>query len=496
MESTAKRIAKNAGILFSTQMITWVLSLGVMIFLSRYLGPVGVGKLNLAYSLWAIIVIFASYGLESLLVREIARSPEKIPELLGASAVLRTAFFTIGTIIVIVYSFLVGYPIETIHVIMVVGVNNLIVQYIMTIESAFQGIERMEFISFSLIISKIFYGLSAIGMVVLGFGVVQVAVVAIFASLIDLGLMAYFMRKLRGLQIIFEFKWVIWALKGGLPFLFVSLFIVLYHQIDVVILSLLISEESVGWYGVADQITGNLLFIPTIFMAAVFPALSRLYVGSLDSMQRLFRKSFNLLMILGVPVGLGIMLVSPAIVLLMFGEKFIPSGPILAVRGLVLILTYQTMLIGLYFISSDRQIIWTRVMAVATFATIPLDLLLIPFFERIMSNGAVGGAVAYMFTETGMFAFGIYMLRREVLDRNSLTHSIRVVLAGIGMVAVTWGFRDMFLAIPIVIGIASYTGLILLLRVITPEDRVILQAAGEKILERVRGKKAQPADIG
>jgi O-antigen/teichoic acid export membrane protein len=202
-----------------------------------------------------------------------------------------------------------------------------------------------------------------------------------------------------------------------------------------------------------------------------------------------------LLMILGMPIGLGIMMVSPTIVLMMFGEKFIPSGPILAVRGLVLILTYQTMLIGLYFISSDRQIIWTRVMAIAAFATIPLDLLLIPFFERVMSNGAIGGAVAYIFTETAMFSFGVYMLRHEVLNRTSLTHAIRVVLAGLGMVAITWYFRHMFIAIPIIIGMLSYTGLILLFRVITEEDRVILQASGEKLLERIRGAKPQTADL-
>jgi O-antigen/teichoic acid export membrane protein len=495
MQSTAIRIAKNAGILFSTQIITWVLSLLVMIFLSRYLGPVGVGKLNLAYSLWAIIVILAGYGLESLLVKEIARSPDLIPELLSASALIRSIFFTLGTIIVIVYSFLVGYPMDTIHVIMVVGVNNLIVQYINSIESAFRGIERMEFISFSLIISKILYGVGTITMVLLGFGVLPVAAVSVFTSLVDLSLMIYFFRKLRGLEFRFQFKWVKWALKGGLPFLFVSLFIVLYHQIDVIFLSVLISEQAVGWYGVADQVTGNLLFVPTVFMTAVFPALSRLYVGSKDSMQILFRKSFNLLMILGIPIGLGIAMVAPSIVFLMFGDQFGPSGLILAVRGLVLILTYQTMLIGLYFISTDRQVVWTWVMAIATIATIPLDLVTIPFFERVISNGAAGGAVSYLFTETGMFLFGVYKLRKEVLDRSSFNHAVKVVTAGLGMVAATWYFREMFIAIPITIGVISYVGLILLLKVLMPEDWSLLQSIYEKATARMRKRKAQPADL-
>jgi O-antigen/teichoic acid export membrane protein len=495
MQLLVARVAKNAGILLSTQVITWTLSIVVMIFLSRYLGPVGIGKLNLAYSLWAIIVIFAGYGLESLLIKEIARSPNLINELLPASAVLRSFFFTLGTIVVIAYAFLVGYPVETIHVILIVGVNYLIVQYINTVETAFRGIERMEFISFSLIISKVLYGIGAITVVVLGYGVLAVAAVSIFASIIDLSLMVFFLKKVRGLGFHFEFKWVRWALKGGLPFLFVSLFIVLYHQIDVILLSVLVSEQSVGWYGVADQVTGNLLFVPTVFMGAVFPALSRLYVGSQDSMQVLFRKSFNLLMILGVPIGLGIALIAPSIVFLMFGDQYGPSGLILTVRGLVLILTYQTMLVGLYFISSDRQIIWTWVMAAACAVTIPLDFALIPYFERTLGNGALGGAVSYLVTEAGMIAFGVYWLRREVFNRESLTHTLRVVAAGAGMVAATWHFREMMVALPIAVGAASYTGLILLFKVLHPEDWALIHTLYQKFAARLASRRVQPANV-
>lgn len=496
MANIGKTVAKNAGILFSTQFVTWGLSLVVTIFLSRFLGPEGTGKLNLANSLWAIMIIVATFGLDSLLTKEIARSSEDLSEILGTTIVLRSIIFVIGSLIVLAYSFAVGYPLDTIQVIIIAGFNALLLQQINTFDAAFRGMERMEFNSIPLIGGKFAYALLIVISILLNASVHVIAAVSIAASLINLGAQIFFFGKLHAIRLKFNRARVIWLIKGGLPFLFVSVFIVIYHQVDVVILSLLLNEQAVGWYGAATHITGNLLFVPTVFMTAIFPTLSRLYVGAKDSMQLLFCKSFNLLLIIGVAVGLGIMLVAPSFVTLIYGPAYEKSGLILSFRGIVLIVTYMNMLVGLYFVTSDRQHVWTWVMAVATVLTIPLDLLLIPICEQIFANGAVGGAVSYLFTETGMFLFGFIKLRREVFNWDTVNRGMRIVAAGLGMVAITWYFRSMFIVIPVLIGGVSYTALILLLQVLTKEDRMLLASVAQKALDRFRGRRVSPVDAG
>jgi len=201
-------------------------------------------------------------------------------------------------------------------------------------------------------------------------------------------------------------------------------------------------------------------------------------------------KSFNLLLLVSIPVGLGVLVIADPLVVLLFGEEFINSGPILAVMGIVIILTYQNMLLGQFFISIDRQKDWTWVMAAATAATIALDLVLIPWCQRVFGNGAIGGSIAFVITEAGMLFVALRMLPDGIITWQSSRRSLRAILAGIGMVAATWWARDLFIAIPIGLGMVSYVALILLLRVVPPEDWDLLKTIGASFMKRLRKQPA------
>jgi O-antigen/teichoic acid export membrane protein len=83
MNNSVKTITKNASVLMLSQLITWGMALVLMIFLPRYLGAVGVGKFQLATSLWAIVSIVVSFGMDTYMTREIARMPEKASQFLA-----------------------------------------------------------------------------------------------------------------------------------------------------------------------------------------------------------------------------------------------------------------------------------------------------------------------------------------------------------------------------------------------------------------------------
>ncbi|NJN47466.1 MAG: oligosaccharide flippase family protein [Candidatus Competibacteraceae bacterium] len=110
MNTTRKTIAKNASVMMLSQILTWGISLTLMMFLPRYLGPVGMGKLQLAISLWTIVGIVVSFGMDTFLTKEIARTPENINKLFSASIVLRMLLFLLGAAGMAVYTRVAGYP--------------------------------------------------------------------------------------------------------------------------------------------------------------------------------------------------------------------------------------------------------------------------------------------------------------------------------------------------------------------------------------------------
>jgi len=191
-----------------------------------------------------------------------------------------------------------------------------------------------------------------------------------------------------------------------------------------------------------------------------------------------------MLLMLSVPIGLGVMVIAKPLVVLLFGAEFAPSGPVLAVMGLVLLLTYQNMLLGQFVISTDRQNRWTVVMAVAALATVPLDLLLVPWCQRLFGNGAIGGAIAFVITETGMAIAGLRMLPRGSLGRANLWSGVRILAAGLVMAAAAWLLRGYFLLLPVAAGAVIYLLLLILFRVV---GRAEWELTG-RIIAGIRGR--------
>jgi O-antigen/teichoic acid export membrane protein len=499
-----RTIAKNATVMMLSQLVTWGLTILLTIFLPRYLGAAALGQFHLANSLWAILAIAVTFGMDILLTKEIARDSSKTGRLFGTTVVLRLLLYGVALALLTLYLRLAGYPADTVAVIYVIGIGNLIWQLIGACQAVLQGLERMEYISLGLIAGKLFNTIASITLLLLGYGVLTIAAVTIGAALLNLIIQLISMRRLRSREpnwhirdlLRFDPRLAAWMLRASLPYLFSGIFLVVYMQIDVVIISLLVNEETVGWYGAADHLFGTFLFIPAVFMKAVFPALSRLYTNDPAALPRLMQRSFNLLLLLSVPIGLGLLVLADPIVLLLLGRDFADSGPVLAIFGLVLILTYQNILLGKFLISIDRQNAWTAVMAVATLATLPLDLILIPWCVRTFGNGAMGGALAFVITEGAMLVAGLWLLPAGSLGRTTTSLAGRVLIAGLLMAAVAWWLRDAFLPIPIAAGALVYTTLAFLLRAIPREDLTMALSLGQSALRRLRARFVVPASAG
>lgn len=476
MSEGQETVARNATVLLISQIVTWGLTLLLTIFLPRYLGAAAVGQLHLASSLWAVMAILATFGMDTLLTKEIARKPEETTDLLGVTLVLRALLY-LGTVaLVAIYLFFADYSLQTAAVIAVVGVGNLLWQISGAFQATLQGVERMEFISLGSVVGKVFNTVVSIVLLLLGYGVLVIAAVGIGAALLNLIVQGFFLRRLVPIRPTIDREVAAWMLRAGVPYLLSGLFLAAYMQLDVIVISLLVNETVVGWYSAADRLFGTLLFIPTVFITAVFPALSRLHTESPDRLSNVMSRSFNLLLLLSLPVGLGIMVIAQPLVILLFGQEFEPSGPVLAIFGIVLILTYQNMLLGRFLISVDRQRAWTVVMAGATLLSIPLDLLLIPWSQNRFGNGAIGGPLAFIITETVMIVAGIVLLPAGTLTRQNAWLALRALVAGGIMAVVGWWLRDAFLLLPIAAAAIVYAILLWLLRLLP--RRELAMAAG------------------
>src|SRR5438045_1363108 len=125
MTRTGKTIVRNAGALMVSQLVTWGMSLLLTVFLSRYLGPAVSGQLVLANSIWTVMTILVAFGSDTVLIKEIARNPVKVSELLSLTLLTRTLLFFFALGGVTLYLQVLHYSDTTAYVVYIVGLSYL-----------------------------------------------------------------------------------------------------------------------------------------------------------------------------------------------------------------------------------------------------------------------------------------------------------------------------------------------------------------------------------
>jgi hypothetical protein len=149
---------------------------------------------------------------------------------------------------------------------------------------------------------------------------------------------------------------------------------------------------------------------------------------------------------------------------------------------------------GMYLMSIDRQKVWVFVIALASLATIPLDLLFVPLAQNMFGNGAMGGAIASVITEFGMVVAAVILIPAGIFGKQTIWYALKCIFAGAGMIVCVYAFGMKFLPLQIIIGMISFTIFAFLLRLITPEDIQMVRRGIQRYLSKFRKKAAQPAN--
>lgn len=476
-----RSIGRNIGALMSSQLVTWTLSTMLIWLIPRYLGADGLGSLQLANSIWAIAVVFATFGTSTLLAVEIARQRATFRSLLANSVRLR--LIIMAAIVPIVAAVLaVGpYDRETMEVAAIVGLGALFTLYVTASESALYGLQEMGVTSSIRVATKVYVVLATLAVLLLGGRLIPVALVNTSAIVLTAVMFARIIGK-RTSHLDTPSPLVRRTLVvASLPFLAAEATRVVYQQIDTVVMSLLVDREALGFYAAADAIFGSLLFVPVIVTTALFPAIADLHQRSPEDVAPMLRRAFNTLLLVSVPIGLGTIVVAPALIDLVLKPEFEPTASVLAVYGVVVLLSSQTILLGRFALATGRAKFWSALMIGATVLTVPLDIVLVPWTDRRFDNGAIGGALAYVVTEGLLIVVGVATIGAGLLTRGTLARIVRCTIAGALMLAVAWPLRDEFFVIPGVVSVLTYLVAILALRTLSAEERQHVQRAFSRI---------------
>jgi len=430
----AESVAENTTAMMSSQIVTWLSSFVLMLFLPRYLGSEDYGRLFLAISITTITQLFVNFGSYHMITKEISRSRENAPHLIVNSFCIRFVFWAVSMTGLVVFSHVVGYPEESRAVILVLGLSTLWVGAGSVLGSFFRGFEMMKYPSVAAVIERVFVTVVGVGALLLGANSLVIGVIMAISMLLN------FLVSLRfALQIVphfpkFDLPGSIRLIKDGFPYFLSSLFTMVYFRVDAVLMSLMAPAAVVGAYGAAYRFFDMLMFLPFIFSTAVFPVLSRLWIKEEERLVQTTQKSLELITLAAIPVSILVFVFSEQLIKFFFGLKeYAPSVSVLQILGITLILVYLDFILVHTVLASDRQLRWSTVAFVAIPLNILLNYYLIPYTQTQYGNGGLGAAVATFVTETFVMINALTLIPKGILRLSRVGVPLKGVAAGLLM---------------------------------------------------------------
>ena len=232
-------------------------------------------------------------------------------------------------------------------------------------------------------------------------------------------------------------------------------------------LSKMKGDVEVAIFSAAYNIALALIFIPTVYINAIYPVLSRYYKESKSGLRLLYERSFKYLYIIGLPISLGIFMLSDEIIGFLYGTRYSTSSIALRIISLYLFLKFINFLLGVVLSSIDKQNKRMLGQGITAGISILLNLWLIPLI------GFVGAALSTLITEIFLFMIYYLFVSKSWYYYNFLGILPKPIIAAIAM-SLFIGFTSLNLIITIVASAAIYLAVLMVLRTLDKKDYEII----------------------
>ena len=387
------KVAYNTIIQIISKVIATLLGLVAVAFITRYLGREGFGEYTTVMTFLSFFAILADLGLTLVTVQMISRPGARQNKILGNLLGLRLLsgiiFIGLAPIVVIFFPYSEAVKIG----VAIAALNFLFIALNQIFVGLFQKHLRMDKVSIAEVIGRVVLVVGAILTAKLDLGLNGVLAATVAAGGTSFLLHYLYSRSFARVKLYFNRE--VWKeiLSRTWPLALTIMFNLIYLRADIIFLSLIkrttkigiIAE--VGIYGAAYKVIDVLITFPYVFIGIILPILSSAWARKdKKSFQNILQKTFEIMVILAIPLTVGAQFTANDIVALVAGHDFILAGPILRVLVGAAGLIYISVIFAHAIIAIDQ---WKKVVPVYLFAAVTAVIGYLIFIPRFSYWGAV-----------------------------------------------------------------------------------------------------------
>ena len=409
IKGSYKIILKNAAVLTAGRFFSRILQFFLFIYAARCLGVNYFGIFSFAYVLIKILEFSMDMGLENYTVQQVSRNLEMVPIYQGASLTAKIFLIIVGYALAMGIGFIMGKNALTMKALFILATAAAFESLSQPFTSVFRAHEKMEY-------SAAIISISNCIMTIIGFALLYYYKnVLLFCFAITIGaflrliLSALWCSKKYGMPLFaFDFSFIFFLLKKSFPFVAGGVFVTLYYYADTVILDIFKGNAIVAYYNAAYRLVEAPLFVSDSIRMALFPAISRLYIKNVETLNSTVSQFFNKGFALGASIALVIAFLSKDIISFIYGLEYSQTASVLPILIFSVAIIMPSTICGTTIRATDRQSIGAVVTGAGMLLNIILNLLLIPKYSYL------GAAWATLATELAVLIVYIKLVQSYI----------------------------------------------------------------------------------
>lgn len=401
LDAELTQIIRNTGWLFSGKVLRLGISLLVGTWIARYLRPEGFGQLQYALVFASFFDPLSTVRMGQVVTRDLVQNPQASPKILGTAFVLQLAggALAAGLCGLGIVWLAPGEPL--IQLLVAITALKFFFNSLQPIENWFEARVASKYVVFAEHGVFLWIVLLRCGLVLGQATVVAFAIAIVIESCLYALALVFFYTRQQQSMVAWRTSWpnLKYLLQESWPLVLSSTAVVIYLNIDQIMLGNLIDKQAVGIYASAATLSEATAFLPIILGSSLYPRIIKSRQLDATTYQRRLQQYYDLntLMAYGL-----IVLMVPASGLLvreLYGPDYREAIPILIVHIVSALFTFLGIAQSKWIVTEGLQRFNFYARLTGLISNILLNLLLIPRY------GGMGAAIATLFS----YALGGYL---------------------------------------------------------------------------------------
>lgn len=426
-----KKIAYNTIVQIIGKVLSTLLGVVALAMMTRYLGTEGFGEYSTIITFVSFFAMSADLGLNLITTKMISDPNEKNTDRV-LSNLFSIRFFSALLLLGLAPIFILFFPYSPV---IKIGVAIATLSYVFPalnqiLIALFQKTLEMKKAMLAEVVGKVFLVIIIFFFIKSDEGLNGILWASVISALISFAINWLLGKK--SAQIKFAFDWSVWRtiLRNSWPLALTIILNLIYQKSDIVILSLFKDIKEVGLYGAAYKTTEVINTLPYMFVGIMLPLFTFNWINkNLDFFRKIAQKSFDLMVIIGIPLLVGTQFTAREVVSLIAGKDFSDGGQALQILIISTLLLFVSCVFSHLIIAIGRQ---KKVIGLYVFTMITS---LILYFILIPRYSYLGAALVSVYSNL-LILIGSYYWVKKYTGFKPKTGVIKAsLLASAGMAA-------------------------------------------------------------